>query len=185
MQMRPSPTLTALAFLLLACGDDDERSPFESGVKQDERPAAALGEDERREYCRRLDAHVDVSVGFEQLQRFLCLPEALLLASSREVCEQRLDACVARASEPLRVRGDISAEPACFRSLESCQASVRELESCVNVNLSGVLDALERLTCAGFDDAETMGELRRWEDGASACVNLSASCEGATDVLVF
>lgn len=157
-----------------SCGDDEERS-YESGL-DDESTVATLDDDDKEQICRRLDAHLDVKVSFDELARVACLPGAILLSSSSDDCKARLDSCVASAPAPVRIRAQAMDERACFDSLAECNASVGTLETCVNVSVDAVLDFLERVTCSRYDDEEVRGAARSMET-ARGCAELNASCE--------
>lgn len=168
----------ASALLLAACGDDDERGPYNSGV-DDERDVSTLDDDDKAQICRSLDAHLEATVSFDELARLVCLPPAVLLSSSRDACQASLDACVKNAPPPVRIRATAMDQQACYSSLSECRANVGALESCVNVSVDSVLDFLERVTCTKFDDQATR-EAAQSMQTARGCAELSASCEDFT-----
>ncbi|MEY4509598.1 MAG: hypothetical protein RLZZ450_1720, partial [Pseudomonadota bacterium] len=101
LSTRPSHLILLAAFAGLtaaACSNDDPDPKFSSGL-DDKTKASTLDDDDKRTFCRTLDAHVNVTVGFEEIARIACLPGALL-AGSREGCEQVLDTCMRNASPP-------------------------------------------------------------------------------------
>jgi hypothetical protein len=175
--------LGVLASLLVcACGSDDPKPKYNSGL-DDTKTASTLNDDDKRTFCRTLDAHVDVTVGFEEIARLLCLPSALL-ASTRQDCETVLDACMHNAPPPITVNASTSREQACFADLDSCEADVGTLESCVNVNVGVVRQLLENISCARFGDKTVDQDLTRAMQTAGTCAKASASCGEATQILL-
>jgi len=164
-----------------ACGNDDPDPKFSSGL-DDKTTASTLDDDDKRTFCRTLDAHVNVTVGFEEIARIACLPGALL-AGSREGCEQVLDTCAKNASPPITINASASREQACFDDLDSCEADVATLESCVNINVGAVRQLLENITCARFG-AKTSDEVTKVMQTAGTCAKASASCGDATQILL-
>lgn len=184
LSTRPSlfVSLVGLAGLFAAaCGNDDSDPKFSSGL-EDDKTASTLDEDDKRTFCRTLDAHVNVTVGFEEIARIACLPGALL-AGSREGCEQVLDTCMQNASPPITINASASREQACYDDLDSCEADVGTLESCVNINVAAVRQLLETITCARFG-ASTSDDVTRVMQTAGTCAKASASCGDATQILL-
>lgn len=159
-----------------SCGDDDGDRRYRSGLDDDDATVASLDENDREQICRTLDAHLEVTIQFDEIARLACLPGAILLGGSREGCEARLNDCVKNAPPPVRVRADATDERACFDSLADCNASVAALESCVNVSIDAALDFLERVSCTRYDDPTTQ-EMARAMETARGCAELSASCD--------
>lgn len=171
-----------LAMLALGCGED-EKSIYSSGL-DDEKTASTLDDDEKRQFCRSFDSHVSVSVGFQELARVLCLPAALL-TRTREGCQEVLDTCSRNAASPITVDVRRSREEQCFDDLDSCEADVGTLESCVNVNIGLARSVLESITCAKAGDPDAMREVNQVMQTAGTCARASASCGEATQVVVF
>jgi len=169
--------LLSLSLLTLAaCSDDDERVGYRTGIKDDTATVATLDDDDKQKICRSLDAHLDVTISFDEVARLACLPPAVLLSSSREECESKLAACVADAPPPLRVRAQAMNEQVCYDSLAQCNASVGEIEGCVNVSLDAALDFLERVTCARYSDDEVRSTASSMQT-ARSCADVSATCD--------
>jgi hypothetical protein len=164
-----------------ACGNDDPDPRFSSGL-DDQTTASTLDDDDKHTFCRTLDAHVNVVVGFEEIARIACLPRALL-AGTRDACEQALDDCARNAPAPITVNASATREQACFDDLDSCEANVGTLESCVNVNVGIVRQLLESFTCARFGN-DSAGEVMRAMETAGTCAKASSSCGQATQILL-
>jgi hypothetical protein len=169
--------LIMLAFVgVSACGDDDERSGYRTGVRDDTATVSTLGDADKQKICRSLDAHLNVTINFEEAARLACLPPSILLSSSREDCETRLAACVANAPAPLRVRADAMNQQVCYDSLAQCNASVGDIEGCVDVSLDAALDFLERVSCARYSDANVRSTATTMQS-ARSCAEISATCD--------
>jgi hypothetical protein len=165
-----------------ACGNDDPDPKYSSGL-DDTKTASTLNDDDKHTFCRTLDAHVNVTVGFEEIARLACLPGALL-AATREGCEQVLDTCTKNAPPPITVNASANREQACFDDLDACEANVGTLEACVNVNVGVVRRLLETITCARFGDHTVDADLSDAMKTAGTCAKASASCGQATQILL-
>jgi len=168
--------------LTSACGNDDPKPVFSSGL-DDTKPASTLNDDDKRTFCRTLDAHVDVTIGFEEIARLVCLPGALL-AGTRQGCEDVLDTCMRNAPSPITINASASREQTCFDDLDSCEANVATLEACVNVNVGAVRQLLENISCARFGDPKVDRDLTEAMQTAGTCGKASASCGDATQILL-
>jgi hypothetical protein len=173
--------VSSLGVLAAGCGDDDD-SVYSSGL-DDDKPVSTLDDDDKRTFCRTLDTHVDVTIGFEEIARLSCLPLALA-APTREGCESVLDACMRNAPAPITIDVRQSREQACFQSLDSCEARVGDLEGCVNVNVSVVREVLERFSCNRYDDDSLDRDVTRAMQTSATCGRASASCGEATQILL-
>jgi hypothetical protein len=166
-----------------ACGKDNDETIYSSGLDED-KPASTLSDDDKRQFCSGLDNHVDVTVGFQEISRILCLPAALL-SGSRAGCEQLLDSCSRNSANPITVQVRQSHEQVCYDSLSSCEASVSTLEACVNVNVSAVRSVLESITCARFGDQDAIQRTSAVMDTAAGCASSSRACDAATDIILL
>ncbi|MDB4991219.1 MAG: hypothetical protein JWN04_6397 [Myxococcaceae bacterium] len=166
----------------LGCGHDDNAPIYSSGVDSTKR-ASTLSDTDKTQFCRSLDQHVDVVVGFQEIARLVCLPFALV-SLSRAECEQKLNTCAANAPSPITVEAQSTHDQSCFNSLSSCEANVGTLEGCVNVNVGLVRTVLETVTCARFNDPEATNEANRAMNTAGTCVSSSSSCDQATTLLL-
>ena len=168
---------------VLACGHDDKGSLYSSGLPAS-KPAATLSDDQKEQFCRSLDDHVNVTVGFEEIARIICLPAALLGGGSKAGCQKLLDDCAANAPDPITVDVRSNHEKECFDSLQSCEADVRTLEGCVNVNVAAVRDVLESISCARYGDSTAADQVRKVMGTASTCASSSSNCGAATTLLL-
>jgi hypothetical protein len=175
--------LAPICLLTVACGNDDNGSLYSSGLPAT-MPAATLTNDQKEQFCRSLDDHVNVTIGFEEIARIVCLPAALLLGGSKADCQKRLDDCAANAPSPITVDVRSTHEQACFESLKSCEADVHTLEGCVNVNVAAVRDVLESISCARFGDTTAADRVKRVMGTASTCASSSSNCGTATTLLL-
>ena len=125
--------------------------------------------------CRSLDAHLNVTISFDEVARLACLPSAILLGGSREGCQAQLDACMQNTPPPLRIQAQARSEQVCYDSLAQCNASVADIESCVNVSLDAAIDFLERVSCAGFANEDVRRTAESMQT-ARGCADVSATC---------
>ena len=177
--------LLALSTCLLglACGDDDKRSSFSSGLPTN-KPAATLSSDDKQQFCRTLDQHVTATVGFEEITRLGCLPLALLSGGTTADCQKFLDSCAAKPPPAITVEVRNTHDQACFDSLTSCEASVGTLEGCINVNVAAIRSVLESISCARVGDSSAATEATSVMRTASTCAQSSSSCGEATTLLL-
>jgi len=167
------------ATLSFGCDDDDPRRPWDTAI-DDNTSVSSIGDEDKRNVCRSLDANLSVRLDLSQLTRLVCLPGAIVRAAgSRSMCEQLVDQCVATNTPPPLLVGARIDQESCVSSLGRCDARIGALESCVNVNVSGVLDLLEALTCSRLDNA-TLDTARRAMDARNTlttCGNVSGGCQ--------
>jgi hypothetical protein len=159
--------LVSLVFSAAACGDDDERDPppFSSGV-QSEAPVSELTPTEKRQICDQYGAHVQANVDLRQVAYAVCLPSSLLFGgTSEQSCEQFLNDCASNFLVEGQLRARVNDVQGCLADLDQCQASVAELEGCVNLNLDLVYNILERLSCRRAGDRALMNEARDFQVG--------------------
>ncbi|HEX5656394.1 MAG TPA: hypothetical protein VFX59_04330 [Polyangiales bacterium] len=166
--------LTALA--LGGCGDDNSRSLFSSEVGDRDTPVEDLGDDDKRQFCAKVDSYTNVSVGLDEVARIACAPIALLTSTSRAACEELLDSCARDALKVSLARQQRREE--CYGSLASCQADVGTLEGCVDINVRALRATLERISCARFGDSTVQDDI---DDArtAAGCTQISSSCGDA------
>lgn len=176
--MKPSLNIlvSLTIFLHVACGDDEDGGVYRSGVEDEDATVSTLDEADKQQICTSLDAHLNVTISFDEVARLACLPSAILLGGSREGCLAQLDACVQNAPPPLRIRAQATNPEVCYDSLAECNASVADIEACVNVSLDAAIDFLERVSCAGFADEDVRSTAQRMQT-AQGCADVSATCD--------
>jgi len=178
---RPLTTLAALS-LLFACGDDDDGRPRYSvqidgigGVT----PVTTLAVGDQRALCESYDVYVETYVDLGALAHLTCLPPALLFGGSRAGCERSLSQCVAAFPSPIAVRASAQAVDVCIAELATCQASVADLEGCINLNLDLLFEILEDWSCALYGDDGVERQAREMMDLVQVCADLDAACNRA------
>lgn len=172
--MKNAVRLSAL-LALAACGSDSSNSVFSSDLPQD-RSVDTLDDQDKRQFCRTLDAHVSVTVGLDEVARIACLPVALFTSTSRQACEELLDSCARDAPKVTLARQQRENE--CYDSLAMCEADVGTLEGCVDVNVRALRAVLERISCARFGDSTAQADLDEART-AAGCTTVSSSCQDA------
>ena len=188
MKYPPVLCVVAGAALLSGCHDDESRRPWDTTLNDDVN-VASIGSEDKRNVCSSLEANLSARLDMTQLTRLVCLPSAILRASgNRALCQELLAQCIHQSTpSPLLVGARIDPER-CVASLARCDAHVGALESCVNVNVSGVLDLLDDLTCSRLDDAAMRERARHALDvrgTLTTCADLSSGCRHfVSDVVV-
>jgi len=153
-------SLSCLVFLgtvLVGCGDDDDegRPRYRSNVSvSTDTPVSGLDDDDLREICASVDAHVQANVDLDVVAYAACLPNAILSSSDQDACEAELDRCMSSFPDPIAITARFEDETVCFSSLRACDASVADLDTCINVNLDIVYDLFDSLSCGGTSDSE-------------------------------
>lgn len=178
-----------LALAAVGCDDDDQRSApaYQSGVDAGA-PVSQLGDEQKRQICRSYSGYVDAYVGFDQIAYTACLPLSIVFGGgTRESCEAFLDECMSSQAPLVTVQasGQALDEEVCFDNLDQCNASVAELEGCVNVNLGFFINILENFSCRSAEDRNRVDEVERLMDTAMVCSTAGRSCGGFADVEVF
>lgn len=175
--------LTSLCLLsalpLAACGDDDDGrpAPYQSGV-QASGPVSDLEDKDLQRICNTFDTHLDVSLGYDAIAHVLCLPQALLLGGSREGCEKRMADCKRDLPPPAMISVAINDNRTCVNNLRQCNATIAQVEACVNVNVDWAFDIVKSFTCGDVANEQR----RQVANGAAGCVNVSPGCERFADV---
>lgn len=180
--MRTVLTLVLVAAscsVLLACGDDDgdgrRRLVYSSGVGGSIE-VTTLGDDDLMQICQSYDAFVEVNVGFDALAYATCLPGAIVAGADEDSCNALLDECMDAFPAPITVRAQLQDEELCFASLLDCQATVAELEGCVNLSLDLLLEVIDAWSCSGVDDDDMREAAAEAMDTAQVCADIDASC---------
>jgi hypothetical protein len=171
--------------VLTACGDDEDegRPRYRSGVQvQTSTPVEDLEDEDLRRICASLDAHVQANVDFDIVSYAACLPGAILTSANETQCEQELDRCIASGPDPLVINARLEDESVCFSSLRACNASVADLETCININFDIVYDLFDSLSCGGVSDQEAQAAAQRAMD-VNVCADVSAACNQFADIV--
>jgi hypothetical protein len=165
-----------LSLLLAACAEGESARPdYASGLDDTERTVADLDDPELSQICETYDVYVDTYVSFEAIAYVACLPGALVLSNDVDSCERRLGACMDLFPEPIEVKARVETQEVCFDDLRQCEASVAQLEGCVNVNLDRLLE-ISQWSCELFDDSETRAQARQMQDTVAVCSELGPAC---------
>ena len=170
--------LVSAATLFSACDDDEARRPWDTTI-DDDANVSGIGDEDKRNVCSSLEANLSVRLDTTQLTRLVCLPSAIVRSSGNSaLCQQLLAQCVDQNSTPPLLVGARIDRDRCVSSLARCDARVGALESCVNLNVSGVLDLLDALTCSRLDESTSNRARRALDDRSTltTCAELSNSC---------
>ena len=186
--MKLAPLFAASLALLFACDDDERRRPWDTHL-DDDATVSNVSRDDKRDACRSLEANLDVRLDFTQLTRLLCLPSALLRAGgSTPTCQLLVDQCAANNTPPPLLVGARVDMDRCVSALDRCDGRVGALESCVNLNVSGLVDLIEQLSCGGVGDPAMLDRARTAMERRgtlTTCADLSSACQDfVSDVVV-
>lgn len=170
------------ACLLSAC-DDDDRPRYVSGVDQDA-PVSDLDDEDLREICSSFDGYVNAYVDVQTLATLVCLPAAIVGNLSSELCDASLRACIDtfKLSPPVQVSARAQSDQVCFENLQQCEATVGQLEGCVNVNVDLALNILDRLSCNRAGDAAYRDMVQPMADLVNVCADVNDACNTFSNV---
>lgn len=172
-------SLIALSSLAAACGDDDDegRPRYRSGVQGSSTiDVADLDDDDLDRICESLDVYIDTNIDFSAIAYIACLPPAIVFSGGNAAnCERRLDECTKEFPEPIAIQARVRNREVCYSNLQSCRASVADLEGCVNLNLDLALDILD-WSCSGSADEDLRERAARAMDTASICADIDSAC---------
>lgn len=164
------------ASVLLACAEGtSDRPEYTTGIDAPEQEVSTLDDRQLETVCESYDVYVETYVDFDTIAYVACLPPALVLSGSQDECERRLDACMGLFPDPISIGATLQSQELCVRDLQECNATVAELEGCVNVNLDGFLD-ISDWSCALFGDAEAVASARKSMDSVRVCSELNDAC---------
>jgi hypothetical protein len=85
--------------------------------------------------------------------------------------------------EPIEVRANAQTAELCVAQLASCQASVADLEGCINLNLDLVFEILDDWSCALYGDPQVEQQAQRMMNVVEVCADLDAACNRAATPL--
>jgi hypothetical protein len=173
--------VVAVAGVLGACGDDGARPRYASGLAGTS-SIDALASAQRETLCDSYEAYVTTYVDLDAIAYLVCAPGAVSSSDTTEECERRLERCMALFPAPIEVQTRTPSAERCAASLEQCDATVAELEQCVNVNLDFVFDILDGLSCSTLDRPGTREMARRSQNLVSVCADLGESCSSLTQL---
>lgn len=179
-----SRALLAAALLtatLAGCAEEDNDRPRYTAsldASTQDTQVSNLSNGDLEQVCATYSSYVDTQVSFDALAEATCLLLAIPvgLTAGQDACEARYDECIAGTPSPVTVRAQINGQAQCVDSLRSCNGTVAQLESCVNVNLDFLLNILDTFSCGGSNGEDA----RAMMDTVNACGNLNAQCTAFT-----
>jgi len=182
--MRASISSLMLLMMIAGCGDDEDegRPRYRSNVSvSTDTPVADLDDDELREICASVDAHVSAHVDLSVVAYAACLPQAILSSADQDTCEAEFDRCVDGFPEPIAIRARFEDEALCVSGLRACNATVADLDTCLNLNFDVVYSVVDSLSCGGTSEAEARDAMERAND-IQLCADVSAACNDFANV---
>jgi methionine synthase I (cobalamin-dependent) len=172
----------ALSVLLAAaCGKSDNSRPrYAAGVTgvTNTQPVSTLNNTQLQQICKSYDAYVNTYVDLSAVAYIACLPVALLTSPTREACQSSLQQCMAKFPKPISISAKTSNVQVCAQNLAQCQASVADIEGCVNGNIDSALRLPQILGCGTVADGGVSAQrvsslVNVCQTGNSACTNFS------------
>lgn len=168
------------ASLLVAC-DESDREPYVSGVDQTA-PVSTLNDEDLREICSTFDGYVNTYVDLDAVAYVACLPVAIVTSLDNETCESNLQNCMSLFPRPIQVSARAQSDEVCFENLKQCEATVEQLEGCVNVNVDLALNILDRLSCNRAGDPNYREMVRPMADTVNVCADVNDACNQFSSV---
>lgn len=161
---------------LTACAEGaSDRPAYTTGIDAQDQNVASLDDTQLEAVCESYDVYVETYVDFDTIAYVACLPPALVLSQTREQCEQALDTCMSVFPKPIQVSGMVRSQELCVEDLQQCNATVAELEGCVNVNLTDFIDVSD-WSCDLIGDADAVAMARESMDTVRVCSDLDDAC---------
>lgn len=182
--MRASISCVVLLALIAGCGDDEDegRPRYRSDVSvSTDTPVAELDDSDLRRICANVDAHVSAHVDLSVVAYAACLPQAILSSADQDTCEAEFDRCVDNFPDPIAVNARFQDEAICISGLRLCDASVADLDTCLNLNFDFVYSVVDSLSCGGTSEAEAREAMQRAND-IRLCADVSATCDDFANV---
>ncbi len=169
--------LVAAFVALAACGGDGP--PFDTGLPEDE-PANELGPAEAIAACEAYEDAVSDTFGPDDQEDVACTIAGVVVElGGFGTCETTRDQCLASGEEePVPV--DFDCENALSFAPSGCEATVGELEACVNAFLGGVEALRARVSCGLANDPNALADVTA-EAGAAFEPTSHAACSALSD----
>jgi len=182
--MRASISSLALLVVIAGCGDDEDegRPRYRSNVSvSTDTPVAALDDDDLRQICANVDAHVSAHVDLSVVAYAACLPQAILTSADQDTCEAEFDRCVDNFADPIAINARFNDPAICVSGLRLCDATVADLDTCLNLNFDVVYSVVDSLSCGGTSEDEAREAMQRAND-IHLCTDISATCDDFANV---
>jgi hypothetical protein len=161
---------------LAGCAEGaNDRPDYTTGIDAQDQSVASLDEMQLERVCESYDVYVETYVDFDTIAYVACLPAALVLSPTRELCESALERCMSVFPKPIQVSGTVRSQEVCAEDLQQCNATVAELESCVNVNLNDFIGVSD-WSCDLIGDAQAVSMARESMDSVRVCADLDDAC---------
>jgi hypothetical protein len=161
---------------MVGCAEGvSDRPKYSTELESPDQTVTTLSQKQLEQVCESYDVYVETYVDFDTIAYVACLPAALVLSLTRAECEQRLDACTSLFPDPIMVKGAVRSQELCVADLQQCNATVAELESCVNVNLDSFID-ISDWSCNRIGDEAVVEQARQSMDTVRVCQDLDDAC---------
>lgn len=169
-----------LLFALFGC-DDSGHPTLDTGLPSDH-PVGNLSADDSEQVCQGAVNLVNDLAGAERQAQIHCVVSGIITeVTGGGECAPARDNCLENGWSPA-VELDLPCEIAPAVPFTACDATIGELEACVNDISAGVDTVLDAISCNLVDDPDVLHDLAAQLDGAldpethEACANLAAGC---------
>ena len=170
----------------VGCGEDDASRPRYDSGKSDETVVSMLDARQQAELCESLDAYVNTYVSLDAVAYLACLPLAIITTTTRETCNASLKDCMGLFPKPIEVSARAKSDALCFDTLDQCQATVAELEGCINVNIDIALRIFEQWSCDQVNDQDVRDMASNMAPNGGltrVCADIDAACNRFSTVV--
>ncbi len=177
--------LAAAGLCLAACGkSSDNRPRYASSIAgaAPTAPISSLNATQIQQICSSYDAYVNAFVDVNQLAYLACIPGALFGSLTREACQTSLANCMAVFTPPVQVSAKASNVQVCASSLAQCQATVAQLDGCVNVNVDRALAVVTSWSCDMVGNPTYKAMVQPTGGLVNVCADVNGACNNFAQV---
>jgi hypothetical protein len=172
-------SVTVLGLCLLACGkSSDTRPRYVSNVSGagTTQPVSNLSTAQATEICKSYDAYVNTYVDLDAIAYLACIPAALFTSATREACQASLQNCMAVFPKPIQVSAKAQNVQVCANTLAQCQATVGQLDGCINVNVDRALAVINTWSCDMVGNPSYRAMVQPTGGLVNVCTDLNSAC---------
>ncbi len=150
--------------LLVACNDDDNsgRSEFSTGAD-----SSKLIKDLSAEELQAACDSMEQAISSVMTQQRACTAFGLMFAQDAQNCQEAVSACMSSPMEEEEKECRLSEEKS-----KECEATVLDMEGCINESLAGLESAMESLSC------DLAGQATEPQEGGE---ELNPSCQSVQE----
>lgn len=168
-------SIPCLVLVLVGCAES--RPALDTGVP-DGTPVNELTDEDAQQICRAAQELANDVFGPEEQHHVQCTVTAVAYdLADLGMCDDSYADCIAEPydADP----ADFDCESATAPMLESCTATIGEIEACANAQIRVFDDVVSQLDCGLVDDPDRIAEIMAELEGAAnpeACASLPENC---------